>query len=190
MTDTQNRTTTETQPAALPANAACAIPHCAKPPYLRGWCRSHYSRWQRSGDPLPKPAPDLVADFWCRVAPTGFCWEWTATRSTEGYGVFTEGRKQFRAHRRSYELLMGPIPDGLHLDHLCRNRGCVNPDHLEPVTSKVNALRGFSPMAVTARRTHCANGHEYTPENTRVCPDGGRDCRECDRNRKRKERAA
>jgi hypothetical protein len=173
-----------------PVPGICTIPGCRRLGYSRQWCQAHYSRWARTGDPLPAAPRNPNVTFWERVIPTGFCWEWNSTLTNEGYGVFTEARRQFKAHRRSYELLLGPIPDGLHLDHLCRNRKCVNPDHLEPVTSKVNALRGFSPMAKTARKTHCTKGHEYTPENTRICPDGGRDCRTCDRDRKRKERAA
>lgn len=172
-----------------PVPNTCTIPDCGKPGYSRKWCQAHYSRWLRSGDPMPKRRI-LPDEFWQRVTPTGFCWEWGGTLTDEGYGVFMEAKRQYKAHRRAYELLVSPIPNGLHLDHLCRNRGCVNPDHLEPVTPKVNYLRGFSPMAIAARRKHCVNGHEYTPENTRVCPDGGRDCRTCDRDRKRKERAA
>lgn len=172
-----------------PVPEVCSIPGCGKPGYSRQWCQAHYSRWQRSGDPLPKQRI-LPDEFWARVVPTGFCWEWRGTITHEGYGVVSVLGQQHKAHRRAYELLVGPIPEGLHIDHLCRNRACVNPDHLEPVTALVNARRGFSPPVIASRRTHCVNDHEFTPENTRICPDGGRDCRTCDRERKRKERAA
>lgn len=112
------------------------------------------------------------------------CWEWLGYRSSEGYGVITMARKQRLAHRLSYEFNIGPIPDGLDLDHLCRNRGCVNPAHLEPVTPRVNNLRGTSPAAANAKKTHCKRGHEFT----RVTPSGRRICQVCinmnQRNRK------
>ncbi len=103
------------------------------------------------------------------------CWEWTAGKTIEGYGLFYyEDRKQC-AHRVAYELTVGPIPEGLHLDHLCRNPACVNPDHLEPVTNKVNAQRGLWGM-----RTHCPAGHEYDEANTyRTAARGHRQCRKC-----------
>jgi len=83
------------------------------------------------------------------------------------------------AHRISYELLKGDIPEGLDLDHLCRNRGCVNPDHLEPVTRKENLLRGNTIPAKHARKTHCPQGHEYTKGNTFISKSGSRHCRKC-----------
>lgn len=112
--------------------------------------------------------------FWAKVQPTGFCWEWTASKA-HGYGYFNGSR----AHRFAYELLVGPIPDGLVIDHLCRNRGCVNPDHLEPVTQRENTMRGYSFSRLHARKTHCIRGHEFTPENTKTRSNGARICREC-----------
>jgi hypothetical protein len=87
------------------------------------------------------------------------CWEWTACKIKTGYGrvQMKEGPKL--AHRIIYELLVGPIPEGLTLDHLCRNRSCVNPSHLEPVTMRENCLRGTGPTAINARKTHCIRGH-------------------------------
>jgi hypothetical protein len=133
------------------------------------------------------PAHRIPA-FWEKVdrASDDGCWEWLGAKNG-GYGRFhlrSQGPgRATAAHRVSYELLVGPIPDGLTLDHLCRNRGCVNPAHLEPVTNKTNILRGESFSADHARRTHCPHGHEYTPENTywRTGKRTGRECRECHR---------
>ncbi len=96
------------------------------------------------------------------------CWRWTGCITNHGYGQVQDSRarKPRSAHRLVYELLTGPIPEGLGLDHLCRNRWCVRPDHLEPVTSRENTLRGETPAGRNARKTHCAKGHELTPENT------------------------
>jgi len=104
------------------------------------------------------------------------CWEWTGSRAGgrpgRRYGYFyLNGRRQY-AHRVAYEMFVGPIPEGLTIDHLCRNRGCVNPDHLEPVTNRENSLR--------ARRTHCVHGHPFDAENTGVQRASGRfDRRRC-----------
>lgn len=94
------------------------------------------------------------------------CWDWVGAVSTNGYGSWrTSGRSQ-PAHRAMYERHKGPIPDGLQIDHLCRNRKCVNPDHMEPVTLIENVLRGVGFSGRNRRKTHCRRGHEYTPENT------------------------
>lgn len=122
--------------------------------------------------------------FWEKVdqdGPNG-CWIWTGTKNEQGYGrfaLFCRPTRQVRAYRYSYELLVGPIPEGLELDHLCRNRGCVNPDHLEPVTHRENTLRGFNPAGMNARKTHCIHGHEFTEKNTIHTKRGGRHCRAC-----------
>ena len=108
------------------------------------------------------------------------CWVWQA-ETWDGYGYFHLHHHQVKAHRWVYEHMMGPIPAGLELDHLCRNRSCVNPAHLEPVTHRVNVLRGLCPPAVNARKTHCVKGHEYTPENTYTYPDGRKWCLTCKR---------
>ncbi|BBA98295.1 hypothetical protein RVR_10508 [Actinacidiphila reveromycinica] len=129
--------------------------------------------------------------FWRHVVkqcPTS-CWEWTARRSEDGYGRYTftsEGQKKdVGAHRLAYVLSIGPIGDGLTLDHRCRNRGCVNPDHLEPVTRRVNVLRGDTFASRQAAQTHCASGHEFTPENTYVW-NNHRYCRTCRRENRRR----
>lgn len=133
-----------------------------------------------------------IERFWPKVDKNGDCWEWLARKSPDGYGIFTlDGHgKKVRAHRFAYELLVGPIPEGLTLDHLCRNRACVNPAHLEPVTVRENTLRGRSFSAIHARKTHCKHGHEFTPENTRIEKTGGRACRKCANRARTLRRAA
>lgn len=109
--------------------------------------------------------------------PSG-CWEWTGGRDGAGYGRLRIGKEFYGAHRAAYEMIRGPIPDGLSLDHLCRNPLCVNPAHLEPVTHQENVKRGKHPS-----RTHCLHGHERTPENTYVIKRGNgrvmKNCRVC-----------
>jgi hypothetical protein len=119
------------------------------------------------------------------------CWEWTGGRSSEGYGNFRSAtRPNHLVHRWAYERWVGPIPDGLHLDHLCRNPPCVNPRHLEAVTVQVNIVRGISLAAVNSRKTHCKRGHELTPDNTRLTRKGGRECLMCKRTKDQRMGAA
>lgn len=112
------------------------------------------------------------------------CWVWLWCKDRAGYGRTILHKKQMLAHRAAYEILVGPIPAGLVIDHLCRNSSCVNPNHLEPVTDRVNILRGKGPSAKNALKTHCLHGHEFTPENTGVVK-GGRRCRTCHTNRQK-----
>lgn len=109
------------------------------------------------------------------------CWLWGGSIHTNDYGIMYYEKKRYRAHRFVYEALVGAIPEGLVLDHLCRVTRCVNPEHLEPVTNKENILRGTCPMAENARKTHCPNGHRYTKDNTIVTKRGYRKCRTCNR---------
>lgn len=114
------------------------------------------------------------------------CWMWIGGKQNSGYGVFNVpdalGGGVQLAHRFSYELYVGPIPDGLEIDHLCRTRLCVNPAHLEPVTHRENDLRGASPFLVAHREGRCLRGlHAMTPENARITSNGHRRCRACDR---------
>lgn len=113
------------------------------------------------------------------------CWEWTAG-IVKGYGRFWSYRfgYEMQAHRWAWAFLVGPIPDGLQLDHLCRNRICVNPDHLEPVTNQINCLRGESIHAVNARKAFCKRGHPLFGENLRI-KAGMRICRTCVRDMNR-----
>lgn len=127
-----------------------------------------------------KDDPDGV--FWSKVdkRSANECWNWQHAMISGGYGQARHIRFSTNlAHRIAYELMIGPIPNGLHLDHLCRNRRCVNPAHLEPVTARENLLRGIGWAAKNARKTHCPKGHEYTPENTKTTCAGGRSCKAC-----------
>ena len=111
------------------------------------------------------------------------CIVWTSSKSN-GYGHVWDGERLRGAHRVSYELTKGPIPRGLQLDHLCCNRACINPDHLEPVTRSENVRRGETPRRVRefwASVTHCKYGHKFTVENTYIRRNGRRSCRACRR---------
>ena len=128
--------------------------------------------------------PRLHNDFWAKVthdASTN-CWEWQAFRMPRGYGTIKWRQKQYLAHRLAYEKLVGNVPDGLELDHLCRNTSCVNPAHLEPVTHAENVKRGRG-GAHNAVKTHCPSGHPYSGENLRISTNqrGGihRTCKQC-----------
>lgn len=116
--------------------------------------------------------------FWEKVDKTGECWWWRASLDAHGYGSFyMDGRTRY-AYHVAYEWLVGPRPDGMDLDHLCRNRACVNPVHLEPVPRGVNLHRSpITQTSINAAKTHCIHGHEFTPENTRRDP--WRRCETC-----------
>lgn len=118
------------------------------------------------------------------VTPFG-CWDWTAYRDKDGYGSVKADGKMQLAHRHVYSVLVGPIPKGLTLDHLCRNRACVNPEHLEPVTQRVNTHRGNTAAARNAAKTHCVKGHPYDEANT-YRNRKGRFCRACGRDATRR----
>lgn len=118
--------------------------------------------------------------FWPKVDASGDCWEWTAGRHTNGYALFRSANSNL-AHRWVWTTLVGPIPEGLNIDHLCRNRICVNPDHLEVVEPAVNTMRGTGLMAMNARKTHCKRGHEFIQANIRPTAKGGRSCLTCAR---------
>lgn len=130
----------------------------------------------------------LRARFWTKVVKTESCWLWTGAPNGSGYGQFCAGRKTLTAHRVAWAIANSGsvIPEGLVLDHLCRNKLCVNPAHLEVVTERVNIVeRGTGPTAKHAAQTHCKYGHPFTPENTRINRRGSRDCRTCVRARLR-----
>jgi len=126
------------------------------------------------------------------VIDASSCWLWTGGKTRNGYGqAYDPGSKRvWLVHRLAYWLLVGPIPQGLTLDHLCRVRHCVNPSHLEPVTSRVNTLRGVGHSAVNAAKSECVNGHPFDLINTRIRRSGRRDCRICSAERCRQWRVA
>lgn len=125
---------------------------------------------------------ERAAAFWDKVCKTDSCWEWMACRFPLGYGLaWWDGRNRL-AHVVSYELSFGPVPEGLELDHLCRNRSCVRPDHLEPVTHKTNVRRGL----LFKNATHCPHGHPYDEKNTYTSRFGHKYCRTCRRDLSRK----
>lgn len=128
---------------------------------------------------------NIESRFWTKVAPLetiSGCWNWMGAKDQKGYGqIRDESGRTVRAYRWAYEHLVDAIPDGLQIDHLCRNRGCVNPAHLEPVTARVNILRGNGLTAQEARRTHCPRGHPYSGDNLHMRPNGSRRCRACHR---------
>ena len=127
--------------------------------------------------------------FWTYVDKTniGGCWEWIGALGAGGYGLYHIGNGQRTfpsiavAHRIAYFLMRGSLPVDLTLDHLCRNRKCVNPDHLEPTSNRENILRGVGATAINAKKQTCPKGHLYTGDNLYVRPPGFRVCRECQR---------
>lgn len=144
---------------------------------------------------MPPHRPPDFSDY--RIEDCGYdtpCWIPPRAPSSLGYTQLQvvrgrgKGHRQF-SHRAFYEHYVGPIPADLVLDHLCRNRACVNPVHLEPVTRGENVLRGDTLPAREARQTHCIHGHEFTPANTYVTSGGARKCRACGRVRRRRYRA-
>ena len=187
------------------SDRTCSIDDCTKLEHARGWCGTHYERWRQHGDPLvvaPRSKRRPVADrFWSMVdkGPAESCWQWTGSLLRDGYGSFWADDRTVSAHRFIYEFLVGPVPQGLDLDHTCHNeaairgecdggktcphRACVNPAHLEPVTHNENTKRGLMVATNIARgrdRTRCKWDHLLDAANTYVEPGGGRRrCRTC-----------
>ena len=126
--------------------------------------------------------------FLSQVTKADDCWEWRGYIDPKGYARFTpEGQSKTYAHRWAFKNFVGVLPDGLQIDHLCRNRRCVKPDHLEAVTCQVNLARGEHWLK---RKAHCPKGHPYDDVNTYVCRSGGRRCRACARAAARVRRVA
>jgi hypothetical protein len=143
--------------------------------------------------PVFKPDPPLAERFWPKVNRRGDdeCWPWGGSIDGHGYGRIMVRYKPLKAHRIAYELVVGKIPAGTELDHLCRNRSCVNPSHLEAVPHRQNVMRGLSPTAANAMKTECKHGHPFDLFNTYYEESNGqRHCRECDRIRHQLARRA
>jgi hypothetical protein len=181
------------QVAASYLGKTCDVQGCGRAPSCRRLCGLHYQRFLKD---LPLDTPVRLRGFPPLVRFMGYvdrnglipesrpdlgpCWIWIGARNgKDGYGSFRVTGQPTVAHRAGYQLIVGPIPEGLTLDHLCRNRRCVNPQHLEPVPFAVNVARGESPTAVNARKTHCPQGHPYDEINTMPRRRGGRNCRAC-----------
>lgn len=172
----------------------CGVDGCEEVHYSKGWCRLHYQRWRSSGDPLVlrngRGLP-LVDRFMARTErqPNG-CLLWTAGTNDGGYGRFAISHDtNVAAHRWSYEHFVGPIPDGLTVDHVkdrgCTSRLCVEPSHLEPVPLRENLMRGDTPAARNAAKTQCPQGHPYD----KIGSKGERLCRRCRTEDQRRYRA-
>jgi hypothetical protein len=139
---------------------------------------------------MPVPKRPNIERFLDKIEFTESCWPWKAAMLQNGYGTFgtasdVPGRlRTVYAHRYSYELFVGPIPDGLVIDHLCRNRLCVNPDHLRAVTRWTNNMENtVNPIALNPDKAHCPQGHPYNEANTHITKKGHRKCRACNRDR-------
>jgi hypothetical protein len=165
------------------------------PVVARGWCRKHYSRWYRNGDPQRAKydrtdGPPL--DRWlARVEKTESCWLWRGELDRDQYGTFgvhgadSEAPGNYRAHRWGYEHLVRALGEDEVLARLCPNRSCVNPAHLEPTSRAVVAARTEH---ANSKKTHCAQGHPFNEANTAYLERGSRRCRACDRIAARKRR--
>ena len=169
--------------------SGCSVDGCEEKHEARGLCNKHYQRLRNTGTLNQPIATSSDAErFWSKVDKSGgefACWPWTAGICTNtGYGnVWWDGKTR-SAHRISYQLTYGPIPDRMTVDHVkrrgCTMRSCVNPAHLQVVTQQVNNARGTSPSAINRQKTHCLRGHEFTPENTYYHPKRKtRNCRAC-----------
>lgn len=170
------------------ARRTCNAPECHRPVEGHGWCVKHLRRVQKYGTPdggrwhIGEHAARFAGRY---VVDANGCWIWQGEITANGYGRFSVGSRNLLAHRWAYEQARGPIGDGLTIDHLCRVKSCVNPDHLEPVTIRDNILRcPDAPAAINAAKTECIHGHAFDSANTYVHPRTGvRQCRACKRER-------
>ena len=173
----------------------CSVDACPTRVESHGYCVKHWRRVQAHG------APDVLVRPWDADlrferdhvvnAVTG-CWHWAGKdRNQFGHARWFVGGKHLCVHRWAYERFVGPIPEGLVIDHLCRNPGCVNPAHLEPVTQPENVMRAETAITtINAKKTHCKWGHEFSIENTAMSHNNGRPSRQCRHCRSRRSKEA
>jgi hypothetical protein len=183
-------------------NNTCSVESCAGKSRARGWCTMHYQRWKKHGDLdtnlMPNRIYGTVAErFYPKVSPPDSqgCKLWTGALDGGGYGHFMTKDGVRGAHKIAYEMEIGPVPSGLHLDHRChtedltcvdspcKHRRCVNASHLEPVTQAENNRRGHR-----TPKTHCVRNHPFSESSTYTTKRGQRQCRECRREWKRERR--
>jgi hypothetical protein len=172
-------------------NKICRLDDCqtiVSPKSAKGLCAKHYRRLSIHGDPnivkIKWYDNELDKIFAAIEIPEDYvddCWIWIRKRHKFGYGKHYWKKHSTSAHRALFKILVDDRIDGLDIDHLCKNPPCVNPNHMEAVTSRENTLRGSSPPALNIVKTECLNGHKYTTENTKLNKRGGRSCRECSR---------
>lgn len=160
----------------------CSVDGCDDSIQALGLCVKHRGRLMRTGttdEPSPRVTLESVTKrFWSKVdrRADDECWPWLGTMNGQGYGQFYRFGRRTGAHRAAYELLIGPIPEGLEIDHVkargCERLDCVNPAHLEAVPHWINNVRSNSPSAINAKKSRCPSGHEYVtqPSGTRFCP--------------------
>lgn len=170
----------------MPSNIKkCSIEGCESPIIARGWCSLHYQRWMHHGDPLLTKTPNMVRGpsefrFWSKVEKTDTCWIWGGNKNQDGYGLFYPlSKKTAQAHRFSWSLINGPVPDGLYVCHKCDNPSCVNPDHLFVGTQTDNMRdcknKGRRPIRLLVK---CKRGHDLSGDNLYIS-GVGRQCRAC-----------
>lgn len=168
---------------ATPNVMPCTIPGREKSIQARDWCSMHLTRWYRTGT-TNSPRPDLDARLarFLETQDMGYsspCLVSLISKDPQGYTRIKVDGVRHLMHRLVYEMRVGPIPEGLELDHLCRVRHCANPAHLEPVTPQVNQRRGYGFSGINARKTQCVRGHDLTPENVYLTRRNMRQCRAC-----------
>lgn len=167
----------------------CSIQGCTRRRVARGWCQTHYEHWRTYGDPRPRRKPTTEERLRSRIKTSDRifngtpCLERMGSRLPSGYGYLSINDRKEYTHRLTWRIFRGEMPDGYHIDHLCENKACCNPEHLDPVPPAENARRA------TAKVTHCPQGHAYDEVNTRSS-GGHRKCRACDRERHRASHAA